>query len=56
MVKTVVEIEDNDKGELEVKWTSSSPLPDKYEDYTLSQILVSQLYEIINKLLEEPKE
>lgn len=53
MAKTVIIIEDNDKGELEIKFTADKPLPDNFNDYTLSQILVSQLYEVCNVLLKD---
>lgn len=53
MAKVVITLEDKDNGELDVKFTCDTPLPDDFKQMTLSQLLAGQLHDLIHKLFEE---
>lgn len=53
MAKIVIQIDDTNEGDVAVKFTSDTELPDKFEDYTLAQIMAGQLHDLIGKLFEE---
>jgi hypothetical protein len=53
MARIVIVLEDTKDGELDVKFTADSPLPDSFESYTLAQILAGQLHDLIEKLFAE---
>jgi len=55
MAKIVLLIEDKDNGELDIKFTADTPLPEEFKDWTLAQILCGQLHDLIDKLLKEPE-
>jgi hypothetical protein len=53
MAKVVIVLEDKDNGELDVKFTCDTPLPEDYNNMTLSQLLSAQLHEVVTKLFSE---
>jgi len=53
MAKVVILIDDTTDGEVEVKFTCDTPIPEDYSKITVAQLLASQLAAAIEKLFEE---
>ena len=53
MAKIVFTIEDLEDEKLNVKFTSDTPLPEKFEDWTLAQILAGRLHDLIDRLFQD---
>jgi hypothetical protein len=53
MTKIVLIIEDKEEGNLDIKFTSNRPLPEKYEDWTLAETFVAKLHDTIDFILKE---
>lgn len=47
MAKIVILIEDKSNGELDVKFTSDTPLPEDYRQLTMAQVLAARLHEAV---------